>query len=61
MEKEEPKVEKIKLYAPAAPFIRKHPKIGRNDPCPCGKTDDDNKPVKFKKCCLYRWDNGFKQ
>lgn len=25
-------------------------KIGRNDPCPCGKTKPDGTPVKFKKC-----------
>lgn len=28
------------------PYIRKHPKIGRNDPCPCGSGK------KFKNCCL---------
>ena len=27
-----------------------HSKIGRNDPCYCGKLVD-GKPVKFKKCC----------
>ena len=27
------------------PFIRKEPKVGRNDPCPCGSGK------KFKKCC----------
>ena len=27
-------------------FIRKKPKIGRNDPCPCGSGK------KYKKCCL---------
>lgn len=27
-------------------------KIGRNDPCPCGKTDSNGKPLKHKKCCL---------
>lgn len=26
--------------------------VSRNDPCPCGKTNKDGKPVKFKKCCL---------
>jgi len=26
-------------------YIRKNPKIGRNDPCPCGSGK------KFKKCC----------
>lgn len=27
------------------PFVRQHPKIGANDPCPCGSKK------KFKKCC----------
>ncbi len=28
------------------------PKVGRNDPCPCGKTNPDTgKPLKYKKCC----------
>ena len=28
------------------------PKVGRNDPCPCGKTNPDTgKPIKYKKCC----------
>jgi len=27
-------------------------KIGRNDPCPCGKVDPNTgKPIKYKKCC----------
>ncbi len=26
-------------------------KVGRNDPCPCGKLDANGKPLKFKKCC----------
>jgi len=30
---------------PAAPFVRSAPKVGRNDPCPCGSG------VKYKKCC----------
>ncbi len=25
-------------------------KIGRNDPCPCGKTKENGDPVKYKKC-----------
>lgn len=25
--------------------------VNRNDPCPCGKRDENGKPVKFKKCC----------
>ncbi len=28
------------------PYIRPEPKIGRNDPCPCGSGK------KYKKCCL---------
>lgn len=27
-------------------------KVGRNDPCPCGATGLDGRPLKFKKCCL---------
>lgn len=30
---------------PAAPITRAEPKVGRNDPCPCGNGR------KFKKCC----------
>ena len=30
---------------------KKIPKVGRNDPCPCGKIDPHTgKPIKFKKC-----------
>lgn len=28
-------------------------KVGRNEPCPCGKRDNTGKPIKFKRCC---WD-----
>ena len=27
------------------PIVRQQPKVGRNDPCPCGSK------AKFKKCC----------
>jgi SEC-C motif-containing protein len=30
---------------PPAPFLRQSPKVGRNDPCPCGSGK------KYKKCC----------
>lgn len=30
----------------ATPFRRESPKVGRNDPCPCGSGK------KHKKCCL---------
>ncbi|MDP2586517.1 MAG: preprotein translocase subunit SecA [Candidatus Komeilibacteria bacterium] len=26
------------------------PKVGRNDPCPCGAKKSDNEPIKFKHC-----------
>ncbi len=29
---------------PAAPFVREHPKVGRNEPCPCGSGK------KYKQC-----------
>lgn len=29
----------------AEPYVRAMPKVGRNDPCPCGSGK------KFKKCC----------
>nr|WP_081587592.1 SEC-C metal-binding domain-containing protein [Paraglaciecola arctica] len=31
--------------APPNPVVRVEPKVGRNDPCPCGNGR------KFKKCC----------
>lgn len=27
-------------------------KVGRNDPCPCGKKDKNGNSLKYKKCCL---------
>jgi len=33
------------------PIISKEKKIGRNEPCPCGKKDSSGKPLKYKKCC----------
>ncbi len=32
-------------YTPSATVVRETPKIGRNEPCPCGSGK------KFKKCC----------
>jgi SEC-C motif len=32
----------------AEPIVRQDPKIGRNDPCPCGSGK------KYKKCCLHK-------
>jgi preprotein translocase subunit SecA len=33
-------------HAPIAQYVRATPKVGRNDPCPCGSGK------KHKKCCL---------
>lgn len=33
-------------YGAPEPYIRPEPKVGRNDPCPCGSGK------KYKKCCL---------
>ena len=44
---EEPEFEDfLNEYQPSEPYRRMKPKIGRNDPCPCGSGK------KFKKCCL---------
>jgi preprotein translocase subunit SecA len=31
--------------------IKRAKKIGRNDPCPCGKTRANGLPMKYKDCC----------
>ena len=31
--------------------VRKGTKIGRNDPCPCGKKRPNGLPMKYKDCC----------
>lgn len=41
---------KDKYIKNAGTIKRKAPKVGRNEPCPCGQTVD-GKPVKFKNCC----------
>lgn len=33
-------------HAVAEPYMRRGPKVGRNDPCPCGSGQ------KYKKCCM---------
>ena len=38
-------------YEFTEPYVRDLPKIGRNDPCPCGSGK------KFKKCCLPKYEN----
>jgi len=40
----------------AAPIARGKRKIGRNDPCPCGKINPrTGKPMKYKKCCYPKY------
>ena len=31
--------------------VRRAQKIGRNDPCPCGKKRPNGLPMKYKDCC----------
>ena len=32
--------------------VKKQKKVGRNDPCPCGKwKEDGSRPLKYKECC----------
>ena len=39
------------------PFLNKE-KIGRNDPCPCGRIDPKTgQPLKYKKCCWPKYDH----
>lgn len=33
-------------------YVREYKKVQRNDPCPCGSTDENGKPKKYKHCCL---------
>ncbi|MCR4671772.1 MAG: preprotein translocase subunit SecA [Lachnospiraceae bacterium] len=33
------------------PKKRTAKKVGPNDPCPCGKTYPDGRPIKYKNCC----------
>lgn len=42
---EEQKVIEEVKHPPLEPITREEPKIGRNDPCPCGSG------LKYKKCC----------
>ncbi|RKY32082.1 MAG: preprotein translocase subunit SecA [Candidatus Omnitrophota bacterium] len=42
--------------APQPTIKSSHPKVGRNDPCPCGKVDDKTgRPLKYKKCCYPKY------
>jgi len=36
--------------------LKSKQKIGRNDPCPCGKKDPvTGRPIKYKKCCMPKY------
>ncbi len=37
----------IRAGQPVRPYVREIPKVGRNDPCPCGSGK------KYKRCCLH--------
>ena len=41
-----------KIQERNVPFKRDKPKIGRNDPCPCGAVNSNGKRKKYKKCCF---------
>lgn len=45
--KKEEQAERERLATmPRQPFVREEPRVGRNDPCPCGSGK------KYKKCCM---------
>jgi len=37
-------------YSREGQAVQSHRKIGRNDPCWCGRKKSDGKPVKYKHC-----------
>lgn len=39
-------LQRLMSYQNRLPSVREFPKIGRNDPCPCGSN------LKYKNCCL---------
>lgn len=41
-------IQEMKVAPTERQLSRKPPKVGRNEPCPCGSGK------KFKKCCLVR-------
>jgi len=47
-----PVEQKSDIYVPR----KNKEKVGRNDPCPCGKVDPKTKkPLKYKKCCYPKY------
>jgi preprotein translocase subunit SecA len=53
---EQPAIEQPHRFGPQQPVsvppsTKTYPKVGRNDPCPCGAKDPKTgKPIKYKKC-----------
>ncbi len=53
---EQPSIEQPHGFGPERPVsvppaTKTYPKVGRNDPCPCGAVDPKTgKPIKYKKC-----------
>jgi preprotein translocase subunit SecA len=53
---EQPTIEQSHRFGPEHPVSippagKTYPKVGRNDPCPCGAVDPKTgKPIKYKKC-----------
>lgn len=48
-QKKEEQLERERLAnMPKQPYVREEPRVGRNDPCPCGSGQ------KYKKCCLLK-------
>jgi hypothetical protein len=45
-EPEKPEIVHSNAQSRPTPFVRSTPKVGRNEPCPCGSQ------LKFKRCCL---------
>jgi hypothetical protein len=45
LDQDAPDQESESAFTPTAPIVEHAPKIGRNDPCPCGSGK------KYKKCC----------
>ncbi|PIS32163.1 preprotein translocase subunit SecA [Candidatus Peregrinibacteria bacterium CG08_land_8_20_14_0_20_41_10] len=51
LEKEEGVVTPVKVVKANETVTREGPKVGRNDPCPCGAKRLDGTPKKYKNCC----------
>jgi preprotein translocase subunit SecA len=48
--------ERMSQQSQGEQYRRSEPKVGRNDPCPCGKIDSKTgKPLKYKKCCYPKY------